>query len=78
MCPGVQVHHGFYDQLRDVTSRAASTSSNITYMLQQMMGNETPIRVRPVLFCLCVIFCLFITTGKSVQDPVPVIPAFCR
>ncbi len=41
----VEVHHGFQGQLKDVTSEAKSDATNITKMLNDMIGNDTPIRV---------------------------------
>ncbi|KAK9835462.1 hypothetical protein WJX74_000569 [Apatococcus lobatus] len=43
--PNVRVHHGFQGQLKDVTYEAASDATNITKMLNTMIGNDTPIRV---------------------------------
>ncbi|KAK9862141.1 hypothetical protein WJX84_010141 [Apatococcus fuscideae] len=43
--PGVQVHYGFLGQLRDVTNEAKSDATNITKILNNMIGNDTPIRI---------------------------------
>ncbi|KAK9835675.1 hypothetical protein WJX74_005697 [Apatococcus lobatus] len=57
-----QVHTGFYDQLRDVTTDAKSDATNITKILNNMIGSDTPIRI--------------VVTGHSLGAAVSSINAF--